>query len=118
MAHPPVPVLDGHNDLAWQFRERGVEPDLRADLSGEGLHTDLPRLRRGGVAAQFWSVYVPSATGEPASTVAVLEQVDLVRRLIARYPADLVLATSADDVEQAMATGRVASLLGAEGGHC
>jgi membrane dipeptidase len=112
------PVIDGHNDLAWQLRIRGIDPDLRTDLSRDGLHTDLPRLRRGGVAAQFWSVYVPGAAGEAGSTVAVLEQIDLVRRLVARYRTDLVLATGADEVERAIAAGRIASLLGAEGGHC
>src|SRR5438477_1265715 len=118
MTSPLVPVVDGHNDYAWQLRKHGIDPDMRTDLSRDGLHTDLPRLRRGGVAAQFWSVYVPCGDSEPASTVAVLEQIDLVRRLVARYPTELVLATCADDVERAMAAGRIASLLGAEGGHC
>jgi membrane dipeptidase len=113
-----MPVIDGHNDLAWQLRVRGIDPDLRTDLTAQGLHTDLPRLRRGGLAAQFWSVYVPCGDSEPESVLAVLEQIDLVRRLAARYPADLVLATSSHEVERAMAAGRIASLLGAEGGHC
>jgi membrane dipeptidase len=112
------PVIDGHNDLAWQLRIRGIDPDLDSDLSATGLHTDLPRLRRGGVAAQFWSVYVPSDRGERESVAMVLEQIDLVRRLAARYPHRLTLATTASEVERARADGRVASLLGAEGGHC
>src|SRR5205085_10602476 len=80
MTSPLGPVVDGHNDYAWQLRKHGIDPDMRTDLSRDGLHTDLPRLRRGGVAAQFWSVYVPCGDSEPASTVAVLEQIDLVRR--------------------------------------
>jgi membrane dipeptidase len=130
------PVLDGHNDLPWQLRIREIDPDLRTDLSATGLHTDFARLRQGGVAGQFWSVYVPSARGaargqaesagdasseaanEAQATVAVLEQIDLVRRLAARYPDELTLVTSADEAEKARAAGRVASLLGAEGGHC
>ena len=71
------PVLDGHNDLAWQLRLRGIDPDLETDLSGTGLHTDLPRLRRGGVAGQFWSVYVPCGDDESHAVAMVLEQIDL-----------------------------------------
>ncbi len=110
-----VPLVDGHNDLPWALRELdGPEPDLAA---GEPrLHTDLPRLRAGRVGAQFWSVYVPgSFTGDSAVT-AVFEQVDRVYRLADRYP-DLALTGSADDVEAAFAGGRIASLMGAEGGH-
>jgi membrane dipeptidase len=117
-----APVWDGHNDLAWELRQR-VGGDLDAvDLTGSqrdfGLHTDIPRLRAGGVGAQYWSVYVPCGPTEPESVVAVLEQIDLVRRIVARYPDALALATSADEVERAWAGGRIASLLGAEGGHC
>ncbi|MGW4843162.1 dipeptidase [Nocardia brasiliensis] len=118
MAVVSIPVVDGHNDLAWQLYQRSAHLDLRGDLSDSGLHTDLPRLRRGGVAAQFWSVYVPCGPDEAQSVVAVLTQIDLMLRLIARHPADLVLATTTADVKHAMATGRIASLLGAEGGHC
>jgi membrane dipeptidase len=110
-----VPLVDGHNDLPWALREMdGPEPDLAA---GEPrLHTDLPRLRAGRVGAQFWSVYVPgSFTGDSAVT-AVFEQVDRVHRLAARYP-DLALTGTADDAEAAFADGRIASLMGAEGGH-
>jgi len=113
------PVFDGHNDLAWALRERGgAEPyltDLRQPVPM--LHTDLPRLRRGGVGAQFWSVYVPAQLQGEAAVATTLEQIDLVRRLAARYPDALELASSAADVERIMAAGRVASLLGAEGGH-
>jgi membrane dipeptidase len=112
------PVFDGHNDLAWELRRR-VRGDLAAfdltsDRSGTGVHTDLPRLRAGGVGAQFWSVYAPDG---PAAVIQGLEQLDVVRRLAAHYPDDLVLAPDAAGVEQARATGRIASLIGVEGGH-
>ncbi|MCX2971159.1 MULTISPECIES: dipeptidase [Streptomyces] len=114
------PVVDGHNDLPWALREQ-VRYDLTArdiatDLSGL-LHTDLPRLRAGGVGAQFWSVYVKSSLAGDAAVTACLEQVDAVRQLAARYPGDLALARTADEVEAARASGRIASLMGAEGGH-
>ena len=80
------------------------------------VHTDLPRLRAGGVGAQFWSVYVPSTMG-PEAVGATLEQVDAAYRMVERYADRLALATTADEVEAAWASGRVASLLGAEGGH-
>jgi membrane dipeptidase len=117
------PLVDGHNDLPWALR-RAAGPDPAAAVAGSdlaaglpALHTDLPRLRAGRVGVQFWSVYVPcSYTGSDAVT-AVLEQVELVHLLTERYPADLGLATTADAVDAAVASGRVASLLGAEGGH-
>jgi membrane dipeptidase len=113
------PVIDGHNDLPWAIREntgapRDVEAyDLRSRTKG---NTDLERLREGGVGGQFWSVYVPAGiTAGFARTQ--LEQIDIARRVIARYPDRLTLATTADDTERAMKGGRVASLLGMEGGH-
>ncbi|HEY3956602.1 MAG TPA: dipeptidase [Streptosporangiaceae bacterium] len=113
------PILDGHNDLPWALRELG-----RSDLDGVDLtggiaetHTDLPRLRAGGVGAQFWSVFVPSKLQGDGAVAATLEQIDLTRRLIARFPGALEQAGTADDVERAMAAGKVASLMGAEGGH-
>jgi membrane dipeptidase len=112
------PVIDGHNDYPWMVRELRLDPDFTADLTGEGLHTDLPRLRAGGVAAQYWSVYVPCGDPEPVATVKVLQQIDFVHRLVKRHPDHLALAMTADEVERARESGRVASLLGAEGGHC
>src|SRR6266540_3341507 len=112
------PVLDGHNDLVWELRQR-VSYDLdRLDLSRPqpDLQTDLPRLRAGGVGAQFWSVYVPSSLQGDHAVSATLEQVDAARRLVRHYPDALALALCADDVELARRSGRVASLLGAEGG--
>ncbi|WP_433213647.1 dipeptidase [Dactylosporangium sp. CS-047395] len=113
-------VLDGHNDLPWRLRVRdpGETLDLRDDLAGLGLHTDLPRLAKGGVGAQFWSVYVPNDRPEPQAAIQVVEQVELVRRIVDRYPDALALATTAAEVEQARSAGRIACLMGAEGGHC
>ena len=110
------PLIDGHNDLPWALRER-ADRDVRTDLAApvDGTHTDLPRLAAGGVGAQFWSVYVPAPL--PGAVATVLEQIDLTRRMIASYPGALELALTADDVERIFAAGRVASLLGAEGGH-
>ncbi|MGE5126506.1 MAG: dipeptidase [Betaproteobacteria bacterium] len=113
------PVIDGHNDLPWAIRENPQAPgdvaayDLRARTKGA---TDLERLRQGHVGGQFWSVYVPAdLDGGFARTQ--LEQIDVARRLIARYPDRLAFATSADEVERALRRGKVASLLGMEGGQ-
>ncbi|MEU7134810.1 dipeptidase [Streptomyces sp. NPDC046261] len=115
------PVVDGHNDLPWALREQVRydldRRDLAADQSATGLHTDLPRLRAGGVGAQFWSVYVRSDMAGDDAVSATLEQIDVVRQLVERHPADLRLALTADDMEAARAEGRIASLMGAEGGH-
>jgi membrane dipeptidase len=112
------PVVDGHNDLPWALRKQvGYDLDARdiaADQSAV-LHTDLARLREGCVGAQYWSVYVPYE--QPYPLAATLEQIDCVRQLLDRYPADLRAAYTADDLEAARAEGRIASLMGAEGGH-
>ncbi|MFG2120464.1 dipeptidase [Streptomyces sp. NPDC048710] len=112
------PVVDGHNDLPYALRKQ-VRYDLDAlDLAASqraSLHTDLPRLREGGVGAQYWSVYVPS--DQPDAVPATLEQIDGVRQMLARYPAQLAPALTAADMEGARADGRIASLMGAEGGH-
>lgn len=114
------PVVDGHNDLPWALRNQ-VRYDLdRRDIAADQsafLHTDIPRLRAGGVGAQFWSVYVRSDYAGDEAVSATLEQIDVVDQLIARYPRDLVRALTADDMEAARADGRIASLMGAEGGH-
>lgn len=112
------PVVDGHNDLPWALREQ-VRYDLDArDLATSQaghLHTDLPRLRAGGVGAQFWSVYVRADLPDPVT--ATLEQIDCVRQIVDRHPADLRTALTAADMEAARSQGRIASLMGAEGGH-
>ena len=112
------PVMDGHNDLLWEARARVRYDFDRLDIAGTtSTHTDLPRLRAGGVGAQFWSVFVPaSLTGDDAVS-ATLEQVDAGHQMVARYAADLAFARTADEVQAAWASGRIASLLGAEGGH-
>ncbi|MEU6078917.1 dipeptidase [Streptomyces sp. NPDC047108] len=114
------PVVDGHNDLPWALREQ-VRYDLgRRDIATDQsahLHTDIPRLRAGGVGAQFWSVYVRTDLTGDAAVSATLEQIDVVGQLIERYPADLRRALTADDLETARGEGRIASLMGAEGGH-
>jgi membrane dipeptidase len=115
-----TPLVDGHNDLAWTIREDSVSRgdvdayDLRKATRG---HTDLARLRRGQVAAQFWSVYVPGEYRDSGFARVQLEQIDIARRVIAKYPDQLAPALTAADIEREFARGRIASLLGAEGGH-
>ena len=131
------PLIDGHNDLPWALRERAAgdvskvrltPPGDPGEMPGDpaevnlaapvaGLHTDLPRLAAGGVGAQFWSVYVPASVAGDGAVTAVLEQIDLACLMISRYPEALELALPAADVERIFAAGRLASLLGAEGGH-
>ncbi len=115
-----TPLIDGHNDLPWEIR--GQDPgamdvaayDLRGHTPG---HTDIQRLRKGQVGAQFWSVYVPSdAVNEGAARVQ-LEEIDIARQIVARYPDHFELALSPSDVEQVFGSGRIASMLGMEGGH-
>ncbi|MET9545521.1 dipeptidase [Streptomyces sp. NPDC006627] len=114
------PVVDGHNDLPWALREKAGYDldrlDIAADQTGH-LHTDIARLRAGGVGAQFWSVYVRTDLAGDAAVSATLEQIDCVEQLLSRYPADLARALTAADMEKARSEGRIASLMGAEGGH-
>ncbi|MBV9823892.1 MAG: dipeptidase [Actinobacteria bacterium] len=113
------PIVDGHNDLPFELREL-VNYDLDAYDVGQRqsrTHTDLVRLAEGGVGAQFWSVFVPAGWAGEKAVTATFEQIDVVLRLAARYPDRTVLARTADDVRQAWRTGRLASLMGAEGGH-
>lgn len=114
------PVADGHNDLPWALREKAGYDigrlDIAADQTGK-LHTDIARLRAGGVGAQFWSVYVRTDLTGDAAVSATLEQVDCVDQLLTRYPSDLARALTAADMEKARGEGRIASLMGAEGGH-
>jgi membrane dipeptidase len=122
-----APVWDGHNDVPEQLRDR--RKDVIADFDfrdttntadpakGEVvMQTDLTRLRKGHVGAQFWSVYVSALLPEPQAVQATMEQIDVTKRLIARYPQDMALCTSAADVEKAMKAGKIASLMGMEGG--
>lgn len=108
-------LVDGHNDLPWAIRSGGGLE--RFDLSGyiRSFHTDIPRLREGGVGAQFWSVYVP-ATSRAAYDTTV-QQINLVHRMVERYPAAFALALSTADIRAARAAGKIASMIGMEGGH-
>ncbi|MXO91915.1 dipeptidase [Pontixanthobacter aquaemixtae] len=123
-----APIWDGHNDVPIQLRGRyrnvigdfdfGDTTDTGEDHpAGRTMHTDLARLREGKVGAQFWSVYVSASLPEPEAVQAVIEQIDVTKRLIAKYPADLQLALTADDVQSAIDNGRIASMMGMEGGH-
>jgi membrane dipeptidase len=117
-----VPLIDGHNDLPWQFRKRGGDLnaiDLRVNNrdAKPALATDIPRLREGGIGGQFWSVYVPSELAGPDAVKTVLEQIDVVHRIIERYPDTFEMALTADDVERIHKKGKIASLIGMEGGH-
>ena len=112
-------VVDGHNDLPWAMRGVGYDFDA-VDIARAQpqLHTDLPRLRAGGLGAQFWSVFVPCSLRGDAAVTATLEQVDAVYDMVQRYVSDLVLVTSADGLEATLADPfLIGSMLGAEGGH-
>lgn len=114
-----VPLADGHNDLLHAMRTKADYDFDQVDIAQDqpDLHTDIPRLRAGGVSVQFWSVYVPSSTGAPRALVQTLEQIDAMHRMVDRYPETFEVASTADDVERIVAAGRIASLAGMEGGH-
>jgi membrane dipeptidase len=123
-----TPLIDGHNDLPWEIRERFHSKvsaiNLSSDTSalpvpagGTALMTDINRLRRGGVGGQFWSVFVPVEMQGPVAVQATLEQIDIVRQMAERYPQDFELAYTAADVRRIHKSGRIASLIGIEGGH-
>jgi membrane dipeptidase len=119
--HKQMPVIDGHNDYPWALRELDPARDLgKADISKPvpKLMTDVPRLRQGGVGGQFWSVYTPGTmmTGREATRVT-LEQIDVVYRMIRQWPETFQLARTAAEAEQAMKAGKIASMIGMEGGH-
>src|SRR3982750_3779042 len=115
-----APLVDGHNDLPWRIREDSVARgnvdayDLRARTPG---HTDLDRLKAGMVGAQFWSVYTPGEWRDSGYARVQLEQIDIARRIIARYPDRFALALTAGDIRREFRQGKLASLLGLEGGH-
>jgi membrane dipeptidase len=115
-----TPLIDGHNDLPWRIREDSIARgnvdayDIRKHMPG---HTDLDRLKRGMVGAQFWSVYTPGEYRDSGYARVQLEQIDIARRVIAKYPDRLALALSANDIRREFKQGRLASLLGLEGGH-
>ena len=117
--HRECLVFDGHNDLPWSMRIKAGSSFQRADISveQERFHTDIPRLRAGGVGAVFWSVYIPADTEKGRLVTHQLEQIDLVYRMVKQYPETFELAKSADDVERIRKSGKIASLIGMEGGH-
>ena len=115
-----VPLVDGHNDYPWALREHNVERDIEKldiRMPQPKIHTDIPRLRAGGVGGQFWSVYVPTTMQGQTAVRATLEQVDVVHRMMRRYPDTFELALTAADVQRIFESGRIASLIGMEGGH-
>ena len=114
-----VPLIDGHNDLPWELRTQfGFNLDSAHIGTGQPeLMTDIPRLRTGLVGGQFWSTYTPSAFAGKGAARAALEQIDVVHRLVAKYPGTFALALTADDVERIHREGKIASLIGLEGGH-
>jgi membrane dipeptidase len=119
--HKRFLVVDGHNDLPWEVRTQGESNFDKLDIARPqpALHTDIPRLRQGGVGAQFWSVWVPVDLGYKGEALATtLEQIELVKAMIARYPDAFGLALSTADIERVNGDGKIASLIGVEGGHC
>ncbi len=118
--HSSALLIDGHNDLPWIVRTKGDSSFDKLDVSKPQpqMHTDIPRLRAGGMGAQFWSAYVPARTaytGEAAKSV--VEQIDLIERLVKRYPDTFEMAYTVDDIERIHRAGKIASLIGVEGGH-
>jgi membrane dipeptidase len=123
-----TPLIDGHNDLPWEIRERFQGRFTLIDLASDtskipppqdqaALMTDIPRLRAGLVGGQFWSVWIPADIKGPEAVQITLEQIDLVKRMAARYPKDFELAYTASDVRRIHKSGKIASLIGIEGGH-
>jgi membrane dipeptidase len=123
-----TPLIDGHNDLPWELRTRFggdfSKVDLRQNLSAvpvkrddAPLMTDIPRLRAGHVGGQFWSVWIPASMTGPIAIKTTLEQIDLVHRMVEAYPNDFEMASTAADVERIHRAGKIASMIGVEGGH-
>jgi membrane dipeptidase len=118
--HRAALVIDGHNDLPYQFREREDLSFAQFDIARPQprFHTDIPRLRQGGVGAQFWSAYVPAETRKAKTAVTqTLEQIDVIRRFVNRYSDHFEMAYTADDIVRIRRSGKIASLIGVEGGH-
>lgn len=119
--HRRLLLIDGHNDMPWEIRTKGSADFSRLDISQPqpALHTDIPRLRAGNMGAQFWSVWVPVEIGYKGEALnTTLEQIELVKLMIDRYPDTFELALSADDIDRIHREGKIASLIGVEGGHC
>ena len=119
--HRGAILIDGHNDMPWEIRKQGSRTFERLDIAEPQatLQTDIPRLRQGGMGAQFWSVWVPASTAyDGTALTATLEQIDLVHAMIDRYPEAFELALTSDDIRRIHKDGKIASLIGVEGGHC
>jgi membrane dipeptidase len=118
--HKDCLLVDGHNDLPWQYREKKDLSFHSLDISRpqKSIHTDIPRLREGGVGAQFWAAFVPVSTRKDHSAVRMtLEQIDVIHRMVRAYPNDFEFARTADDIVRIHKAGKIASLIGVEGGH-
>ena len=118
-----TPLIDGHNDLPWQFHERVNNQLFKLDI-GAGtakldppMHTDIERMRQGGMGGQFWSVFVPGDLPPLEAVVTTIDQIDITKRFVRANPEHLVMAYSAADIETIHASGKIASLIGMEGGH-
>lgn len=117
--HKQVPLIDGHNDYPWAVREN-VQRDIeKLDIAKPQptIHTDIARLKSGGVGGQFWSVYTPSDYAGQTAVTATLEQIDIVHQMLRKYPETFELALTAADVERIFKSGKIASMIGMEGGH-
>ena len=118
--HDAAILVDGHNDLPWKIRQNGSSTFEKLDIAQPqpDMHTDIPRLRAGGVKAQFWSVFVPASTRHDGKSLSTtLEQIAIVKAMMKRYPETFELAETVDDVERICADGKIASMIGVEGGH-
>jgi membrane dipeptidase len=118
--HRLAPVFDGHNDLPWEFRKRKDMSFRFTDITRlqPAINTDIPRLRKGGVGAQFWSAYVPTSTAKKKTAIKdTLEQIDVIHRMVKAYPDAFEMADTAADVERIRKSGKIASMIGVEGGH-
>lgn len=118
--HQSAIVIDGHNDLPWELRDKAKSSFIERDIAQpqKGFHTDIPRLRIGGIGAQFWSAYVPAETRAKGTAIReTLEQIDLIHRMVKRYPETFEMAYTADDIVRIHQQGKIASLIGVEGGY-
>lgn len=117
--HKRNPLIDGHNDLPWKYRQRTDYQFSVLDMATlqPGVHADIPKLREGGVGGQFWSVYVSTDLNPDEYVRATIEQIDFVYKMVERYPDSFEIALTADDVESIFEKGKIASLIGVEGGH-
>jgi membrane dipeptidase len=118
--HREAILMNGHNDLPYALREKGDLSFTRIDLNRplKEFHTDIPRLKQGGVGAQFWSAYVPAQTRKDGRAVRLtLEQIDVIHRMVRQYPETFEMASTVEDIRRIRKQGKIASLIGVEGGH-